>query len=327
MPDDAPPRLCRVAGRAQWHIRHAGIRRSTGCTDRADAERVLAAYRRDLDRPQLASVTTAAILAAYLDDRRDKHLPGVARLGYAHKQLARAFGQQPPEALTEKALRGYVLARLDDGIAPATARTELQALRAALRWAGAQHLIATVPAVPLPPRPEPRDRWLTRDEAERLLAACHDPHLRLFVLLALHTAARSAAILGLTWSRVDLEGRRIDLRTKSTTKRGARVPINDTLLAALLPASELATCAYVVEWGGDRVQRVIKGFRAAARRAGLPDVTPHTLRHTAATWMAQAGVPLWEIAGFMGHTSTRMLQDTYGHHSPDHMAKAAKALG
>ncbi|WP_334538387.1 hypothetical protein [Bradyrhizobium sp. AZCC 2230] len=45
-------------------------------------------------------------------------------------------------------------------------------------------------------------------------------------------------------------------------------------------------------------------------------MTPHTLRHSAATWLMQRGVPTWEAAGFLG-MSPEVLQDTYGHHHPD----------
>ena len=60
--------------------------------------------------------------------------------------------------------------------------------------------------------------------------------------------------------------------------------------------------------------------------AGLRDkVTPHTLRHTAATWLMQRGVPIWEAAGFLG-MSPEVLQDTYGHHHPDYLQGAASAI-
>lgn len=44
---------------------------------------------------------------------------------------------------------------------------------------------------------------------------------------------------------------------------------------------------------GHRVQSIKKGFAAATKRGGLPDVTPHILRHTAASWMAMADVPMF----------------------------------
>ena len=55
-------------------------------------------------------------------------------------------------------------------------------------------------------------------------------------------------------------------------------------------------------------------------------VTPHTLRHTAATWLMQRGVPVWEAARFLG-MSPEVLQEPYGHHHPDHLRGASIAIG
>lgn len=54
-------------------------------------------------------------------------------------------------------------------------------------------------------------------------------------------------------------------------------------------------------------------------------VTPHTLRHTAATWLMQRGVPIWQAAGFLG-MSAEVLEKTYGHHHPDYLKDAADAI-
>lgn len=75
------------------------------------------------------------------------------------------------------------------------------------------------------------------------------------------------------------------------------------------------------------MKRVTKAFNSAAVRAGLDDtVVPHTLRHTCATWLMQAGVDLWEAAGFLGMTA-QQVQDTYGHHHPAFQERAANAIG
>jgi integrase len=72
-----------------------------------------------------------------------------------------------------------------------------------------------------------------------------------------------------------------------------------------------------VEFNSKPVASVKKGFRSAVGLAGLSGkVTPHTLRHTAATWLMQRGVPVWEAAGFLG-MSAEVLLRTYGHHHPD----------
>jgi integrase len=84
---------------------------------------------------------------------------------------------------------------------------------------------------------------------------------------------------------------------------------------------------YFVEWNGKPVHSIKVGFKRAVALAGLSGkVSPHTLRHTAATWLMQAGVPIWEAAGFLG-MSPMMVEQTYGHHHPAHMRGAAEALG
>lgn len=323
------PRLCRVAGRDTWHIYHARRRVSTGTASRVEAELVLADYLQGLTREQLPIVSVATILDRYLSDRRQRNIPGLVRLEYAHKPLTRILGARPPETLGEAEINAYRTRRSVDGVKPATIRTELQALRAALAWAKNARLIADQPDVKLPPRPEARVRWLTRDEAARLLDACDAPHVRLFTLIALHTGARSGAILGLTWDRVDMEARFIDFRLpdgQQTRKRRIQSPINDTLAAALKEAHGLATTEYVIEWAGGRIDRIKHGFRNACARAGLKDVTPHVMRHTAVTWALQSGLSVWDVAGFAGMTA-QMVETVYGHFSEGSARKVARALG
>lgn len=61
----------------------------------------------------------------------------------------------------------------------------------------------------------------------------------------------------------------------------------------------------------------------AIKAAGLPGVTPHTLRHTRATWLLQNGIPIWEAAGHLG-MSPETITRTYGHHHPDWQKAAAE---
>ena len=66
-----------------------------------------------------------------------------------------------------------------------------------------------------------------------------------------------------------------------------------------------------LEPAGAQVESVKPGTRAAARRADLPGVTPHILRHTAAPWMAMAGVAMAVIARLLGHTDLRTTERVY----------------
>jgi integrase len=160
------------------------------------------------------------------------------------------------------------------------------------------------------------------------MAADCQPHIRLAILLMLTTAGRVSAILDLTWDRVDFERGKVDLRLSATAPRKGRavVPMNATLREALLEARPGAMTRHVVEWGGRRVFSIKNGFAAAVRSAGLSDVTPHVLRHTAAVHMAVAGVGMERIAQYLGHSSVQTTRTVYARFAPDHLLDAAAVL-
>jgi integrase len=221
---------------------------------------------------------------------------------------------------------GPAYARRTKPIRDGTIIRELLTLRAALKWAQGAKWISDIPHIAVPRQPPPRDRWLTREEADRLLANAKAMHVRVFLTLALYTAARAGALLDLTWDRVDFTARLIDFEPVDGGKRRVPVPMAEPLLAILQEAREAATTPYVVEHGGARVASVKTGTRAAASRANLPGVTPHILRHTAATWMALRGVPMDEISRFLGHGDVRVTQRIYAKYTPDYLRSAMDAL-
>lgn len=269
-----------------------------------------------------------AIYQAYMKDRE---IDGrsIEKQRHSWKALAPFFDALDPEEIDKALCRDFQKRRLQSGRAIGTVWTDLSCLRASLNWARKEKIIAVAPFVWLPPQPEPRERYLTRDEADRLLAAAVSSHMRLFILLALATAGRVGALLELTWDRIDFERERVNLRTgeKNRYKRRAIVPMNANLKAALSEAQQGALTPHVIEWAGRRVHNIQRAFRRAVARAGLDDkVTPNTLRHTAAVWMAEAGVPMSEIAQYLGHTDTRITEKHYARYSPDYLRRAAAAL-
>jgi integrase len=155
-------------------------------------------------------------------------------------------------------------------------------------------------------------------------------YMPLFILLGLYTGRRKEAILSLRWPQVDLERGLIDFevpgRQRTKKQRGA-VPIPRKLLPHLRRARMRGTeMGFVLHINGNPIGDIKKGFAAACKRAGLEDVKPHTLRHTAATWRMQSGIGAWEAAGFLA-MSEKILIEVYGHHHPDHMRDAAEATG
>lgn len=111
-------------------------------------------------------------------------------------------------------------------------------------------------------------------------------------------------------------------------KRRAVVPMHPDLALKLILSKECAETDYVIEWAGKPVKSIKSAFRRAVVKAGLgKDVTPHVLRHTAASWMAEAGIPMSEIAAVLGHTDSRTTERIYAKFSPDYLQRAVKALG
>jgi integrase len=260
---------------------------------------------------------------AYLADRRADG-KDVTRQENAWKNLEPSFGKRLGEDVSKDSCRNYALLRKRLGAAPSTIRTELEYLRACLNMRyGKGHN-----RVWLPSGSPPRDRYLTREELEKLLEQIATPHIRLFVILAITTGARMGAILELQWSQVDFKHRSINFNApgrEQSNKRRAEVPINTRAYEALEEAARGALTDHVIEWDGKPVGSVKKAIRMAAQRSGVP-CSPHVFRHTAGVWMAQADVPMQKISQFLGHTSTRVTERTYARYSPSFMKDAAAAL-
>ncbi|SDI95797.1 tyrosine-type recombinase/integrase [Alloyangia pacifica] len=102
--------------------------------------------------------------------------------------------------------------------------------------------------------------------------------------------------------------------------------MNETIHAALLEARRAALSDHVNEWAAKPVGSIKRGFARAVKSAGLEDVSPHILRHTAAVLMAEASVSMDEIAQYLGHSETRITAAVYTRFSPSHLMQAAKAL-
>lgn len=258
-----------------------------------------------------------------------------ASAAYAVKALLGYWGELSVGDITPQTCDGYRRKRAAGGVSDGTVRRDLGVLRAAIRHAHKEGRLTEDRHVELPKMPEGRDRFLTRDEAAALLwEARRDPrargHLPLFILLGLYTGARKGAILSLRWHQIDLAHGRIDFAAGSdrvTNKRRARQPIPRRLMTFLKLAYRRggSDLGHVLHQSGHPIGDIKKGFAGAAGRAGLTAVTPHTLRHTCACWLAQRGVPLHDIAGWLGHTTARTTE-LYAHHHPDHLDRPRRAI-
>lgn len=353
------PKLATKKGRGVWYIRYyeCGQKREhatgIGLDDRGAAEAALATFiidRHRAEQPAGPADPSTFLIDEALTLYALEHAPTTAapaRIAYAIEALARFWEDSMVSTITRETCRRYAREReRSDG----TIRRELGTLRAALNHAFKEGRLMRVPHVFLPEAPDGKQRWLTRGEEAALLHAAVRArsdtrlYLPLFIVMALYTGARKEALLSLRWPQVDLHRRLIDFNppgTKRTSKGRPVIPIPDRLMTFLRLAKRRGSdLGYVIHNGGRRIRDVggawdgsfaegeaVGGdgsFGRACRRAGLRDVTPHTLRHTCGTWMAHAGVPLFEIAGWLGHSAARTTE-LYAHQHPSHLAQALRA--
>lgn len=276
----------------------------------------------------------------YADRKKDGKL--MAAFDDSWKALSQRFGSMLITDITNDICRDYAKGRMDGGRSVGTVWTELLRLRSAVNWAWDHNRLKSLgldakPKVWVPKKPESNQRALTMGEFVSFRDACEvTPHLRLFVMLAITTAARTEAILQLKWSKVDFDAGTIDFReakgvvdplSKRARKGRALVLMTPEARAELELAYEGRQTDYVIEWDGEPVKKVRKAFAAAVKRAGLDGrVTPHTLRHTALTWLEEEGIPVEMISKLAAHSGTAITRKTYLHSSPELLRPAADAI-
>jgi integrase len=202
----------------------------------------------------------------------------------------------------------------------------VEVLRAILRKAANDwEWLDKAPAVRLLPEPTRRIRWLTRNEADRLLKEL-PPHLSDMAAFSLATGLRRANVTGLQWSQVDLVRRVAWVHPDQAKARKAiSVPLNAE--AVLLIRKQLGRHAtYVFSFNGQRITQVsTKAWYKALQRAGTADFRWHDLRHTWASWHVQQGTPLHVLQELGGWESAEMVRK-YAHLACEHLAPYADRL-
>jgi integrase len=297
------------------------FRRSLGTADRGLAE----ARAREFWATITAAPTERVrdLWAVYLRDRMQE-VARKDRFKATWTALEPHFGHRLGTAVTTEDCRSYYRARKAEGKSDSTARTELELLRACLN----RTLGDRAPQMWMPPASKPRNTFLTAEDLAKVHADARSPHVELFIELAIATGARMAAILDLTWDRVDLENGFVDLMPAGrviTNKQRAVVPLTKRALKALREAKEGALTDHVIEFNGKPIKSIKKALERISERTGV-DFSSHVLRHTAGVWMAKADIPMQKIAQYLGHTSSKVTERVYARYSPSFMRDAADAL-
>jgi integrase len=363
----------KVVRHAAWVIRDGKSKVRTGCprADREGAEQALAEYiakkytvPRDRGRHP-SQILVLDVLNIYLLDKAPKHSdPTITKARvmtlaawWGDKTLAQVNGTTCREyvayrtAQPRRAAKPDVTGNPPRMVTAAGARRELEDLRSAINYHRTEGLCSEFVGVALPEKGDPKEDWLTRSEAARLIWAAWRArqkmgegitdrdvgrHVARFMLVGFYTGTRHGAICSAALTPavgrgyVDMDGGVFYRRpqgARQTKKRQPPVRLPARLLAHLRRWKRLGIAHHaVVEWNGKPIASVRKSFAAAARAAKIDrHITPHICRHTAATWAMQQGSDIWEAAGYLG-MSPELLERVYGHHHPDFQSDVAARM-
>ena len=270
------------------------------------------------------------LIERYVASRTDVLVDGGVALRWAFNGMADAWADFSIDEIGQADFDRRAADLSDAGKKPNTIRQELALLRAALKFGARQGFRRQVEQLTLPATVQPRYVELTPEEAAILLRAAPDVETRCFIAIALMTGARRAAICELTWDRVDLRARILDFHmphARQERRKGrALVPITEHLadyLAAYRSLQVRRPDERVCRWGPQIFyQKVVE----TGKRAGFDhQVTPSTLRHTAAVRMIRAA-PLVYASRALGHLSVAATEAVYRQSMAETLRPAAQTL-
>ena len=363
----------RLIYNASWIIRDGGKTIRTGCgqDELAQAQMKLAEYLTELHKPSRDSskdpseILISDVVSIYFDDKKDS-VSSASKLAGRLERIILWWGMKTLAEVNGKTCRDYVAYRVAQStktrkVTPPTVRRELSDLRAAINHHRKEGLCHQVVEVLLPPAGKPKEVFLTRSEAAKLLWIAwtrrekqkrkHDglpsddkretrkrtcQHVARFILVGLYTGTRHAAILGASFEPAENRGwidmkrgvfHRLRQGQQETKKRQTPARLPSRLMAHLERWHRLGISKKaIVEYQGEPVDSVKVAFGSIVKEANLgKHVTPHTLRHTAATWLMDEGHKVWQAAGYLG-MSSQVLEQVYAKHHPDYQIEMVDAF-
>ncbi|MDR9834070.1 tyrosine-type recombinase/integrase [Herbaspirillum huttiense] len=212
------------------------------------------------------------------------------------------------------------------GVANATVNRTMALLRSILLRAHYDwEWTESIPKIRLLPEPDRRIRFLTRQQAIRLLHELPE-HLADMAAFSLATGLRKSNVTHLEWSQIHLPGRLAWIHPdQSKARKAIAVPLNGDALRIL--SKRLGSHSrYVFTYKGCRIEKVsTAAWYKALKRAGISNFRWHDLRHTWASWHVQNGTPLYVVQELGGWKSYEMVRK-YAHFSAGHLASFANTV-
>ena len=245
------------------------------------------------------------------------------------KSMERTFSKLYLDEINPLYIERYKAERLSGGLRPSTVNRCLAIMRKALNLAVEWGFLDRnqVPRIKLlPEKDNMMEKILSGEEENRLLGACSS-NLRPILIIALNTGMRLGEILGLRWSQVDFQAKRIRVeRTKSGKVR--HIEANTPLLRELLGLKSLdgqSGYVFLNSRTGKPLTTVKTAFKVACRRAGISGLRFHDLRHTFASRLVLLGVDPITVRNLLGHSSVR-ITERYTHTNQEQKRNAVELL-
>jgi len=308
-----------------WWVRftHKGrrVQESTGTNDRQKAQEYEAKLVNSLWEQERLGIKPKRqwndAVVRYVDETQHKasQVSDLYHLRWLDKYLNGVELQVINRDFLEKILK----AKQAEGVANSTVNRVLEVVRGLLRKACNEwEWIDRVPAVRMLPEPKKRVRWITRNEADRLVEALPS-HLADIVRFSLETGLRRSNVTGLQWSQVDLVRRMAWIHPDQAKARKA-IPVPLSTVAVLTLRKQIGKHqTHVFTYKGNSITQVnTKTWRKVLKEVGIESFRWHDLRHTWASWHIQEGTPQHILQELGGWSSTEMVQK-YAHLSSAHL--------
>lgn len=247
---------------------------------------------------------------------------------YYRLRLRQAFGTKRLDQITRQQIQAFHTRLRSQGLAAASCNHYLklmkQMLNLALRW----DIIPANPAVGIPMFKEENlvENYLNNDELKRLLMVLQSDENRAvcrIALFLLSTGARLNEVLRATWDQIDRETGIWRIPASNSKSRKVRaVPLNASALEVLGQLDSGTSFLFASGRSGKPYTTITKVWDRLRKKAGLPHLRIHDLRHQYASFLVNSGRTLYEVQQILGHSNPTVTQ-RYAHLSVDSLKGAA----
>lgn len=311
-------------------LHHSGkiIQRSTGTADKAAAQEYHDKLKASLWEQERLGVKPRYswndAVVRYLAETKYKasQCTDKTHLRWLHRFLDGQFLDDIQRELLDRIMD----TRIAENVENSSVNRVNEVLRAVLRKACNEwEWLDRVPYIRMLPEPNRRIRWITHEEAEKLIAAL-PKHLAVMVRFSLETGLRRANVTGLQWSQIDLDRRTAWVHAdQAKARKSLAVPLSG-VAEKVLREQMGKHPTYVFSYQGEPIVQVnTKAWRKTLEKVGIVNFRWHDLRHTWASWHVQVGTPLHALKELGGWASMDMVM-VYAHLSSSHLTEYVDRL-